>query len=506
MHVQSHRTWACIATMFRAAALASALLAAAPAEGQTIGKDTLIAWGREAYDLSVAQLRVPGSSLFAESANLSGERFGGSGGFAFVWPASIQFRVLNALAELDPAAFANVQRSYSTELQSRYWRWTTSGGYRSGVPNGDLFYDDNAHLVVALADAYTLTGDPIFLSRARATYRFVERGENDAGGGGIYFKENDFGWKDAISTLQAARSATMLYRITGENGYLTDATRLYGWAADTLQWADGRFWEKLYLAGPKAGTLGDHAIVNSAGIGLSCNVELYKATGDGAYIAEAQRIADISVRSYFDPTTFRINDEGFWAFELVDGLIDLYEIDGNRRWRTAVERGLAWLHAHKRDANGHYGLFWGRGGDQTLPLESWNLIDQAPVARAYLSLALAQERLSGDFDRDGDVDGADLLQWQLQSGATTVPGLGADASSDGRVNAVDLAAWKNYFSSGLTAAASIPVPEPAPWPAAVGLASAARLWRRRVIGKRKAESRGRKAESGAAGCADCLAF
>src|SRR5690606_38613141 len=126
--------------------------------------------------------------------------------------------------------------------------------------------------------------------------------------------------------------------------------RLYDWAADTLQRTNGLFWQKLYLSGPKAGTLGDHAIVNSAGIALSTNLELYKATADPAYVVEAQRIADISVRSYFQSSTGRINDEGFWAFELVDGLIDLYEMDGNQRWIAAVERGLRWLHEHKRDA------------------------------------------------------------------------------------------------------------------------------------------------------------
>lgn len=425
-----------------------------------IPQQTLIDWGMEVYNLSVDELQVPGTALFAETASLSGTRSGGAGGYAYVWPASIQFRVLNALTELDATTYAPVQQTFALELRNRYWRRQSPGGYRSGVPTWtDLFYDDNAHIAVALMDAHTLTGELMYLNFARATYNFCLEGEDAVGGGGIYFNEVDHSFKDAISTLQTARAGTMLYRATGEQHFLETANRLYDWAADTLQLTNGLFWEKLYVSGPKAGTLGDHAIVNSAGIALSTNLELYKATADPAYVIEAQRIADISVRSYFQSSTGRINDEGFWAFELVDGLLDLYELDGNQRWINAVERGLRWLHDHKRDANGHYGLFWGREGEQTTVLSSWNLIDQAPVARAYLSLALVEPFLPGDFNRDGVVNGADFLQWQREFGTAIAPGLGADGNRDGLVNAIDLALWKSRYAASI--AAPIAVPEPA---------------------------------------------
>ena len=38
------------------------------------------------------------------------------------------------------------------------------------------------------------------------------QGEDSVAGGGIYFKQFDFTSKDAISTLQGARGAAMLYR------------------------------------------------------------------------------------------------------------------------------------------------------------------------------------------------------------------------------------------------------------------------------------------------------
>src|SRR5690606_30835604 len=118
-------------------------------------------------------------------------RSGGSGGFSFVWPAATMFRALTTLVRIDPEAHAPALRAFADELHSRYWRngpTPASRGYRSSVSSGaDRYYDDNGHLVVSLAEAHLLTGDAVYLSRAIAAYEFVMSGEDDAGGGGIYF-------------------------------------------------------------------------------------------------------------------------------------------------------------------------------------------------------------------------------------------------------------------------------------------------------------------------------
>ncbi len=55
--------------------------------------------------------------------------------------------------------------------------------------------------------------------------------------------------------------------------------------------------------------------------------------------------------------------------------------------------------------------------------------------------------LAGDFDVDGDVDGADFLDWERTLGTTAAPGNFplADGSLDGTVNAADLAIWQDAF-------------------------------------------------------------
>ena len=132
-------------------------------------------------------------------------------------------------------------------------------------------------------------------------------------------------------------------------------------------------------------------LVNSAGIGISTNLELYDATGSAAYLTEAQRMANRTLTRYFDSATGRINDEGYWAFELVDALDNLYLHDHNPLWLNKVKGAMVWLHDNKRDPYGHYGKFWGREGPQVGPLESWNLIEQAAAARAYLYTSTVPE-------------------------------------------------------------------------------------------------------------------
>lgn len=367
----------------------AALPAVAPAA--LIERSQLIDWGTDVNGQTLNTLRIPGTMQFAESANLSGTRFGGAGGRAFVWPMSAQFRVQNSLARLDPVTYGPVLRQFADELHTRYWS-TSRGGYRSSVVSGaERYYDDNAHLAVALAEAYQITGDPAYLDRARQTYDFVLQGEDSVGGGGIYWVENDYSFKDSAATLQGARAALMLHQATGEQRYLNDARRLYDWAKRTTQQGDGLFMEKLFLTGPQAGTVGNFTLVNFAGFGISANLEMYQSTGDVAHLREAQRIANRSLTRYFDGASGRINDEGFWAYELVDALVDLHGIDRDARWLNAVHNGLRWLHDNKEDPNGRYGKFWGREGIQTAALGSWNLNDMAPVARAYLHTALVPE-------------------------------------------------------------------------------------------------------------------
>jgi uncharacterized protein YyaL (SSP411 family) len=245
-------------------------------------------------------------------------------------------------------------------------------------------------MAVALATAYNVTGDPVYLNRAISTYNFVLSGEDGSGGGGIYFN-TDRSFKDSAATLQGARAGLMLYKITGQQRYLNDATRLYTWEKNTLQESDGLFDEKLWVTGPNAGTISRTTLVNFTAFGLSDNVLFYDVTHNATYLQEAERIANRTLTRYFSTTTGAIQDEGFWSFELVNALDDLYTRDGNALYLQKAQDALIWLRNNGEDPNGHYGTLWGRAGTITTPYSAWNLNDQAPVAESYLYTGLVPE-------------------------------------------------------------------------------------------------------------------
>jgi hypothetical protein len=68
---------------------------------------------------------------------------------------------------------------------------------------------------------------------------------------------------------------------------------------------------------------------------------------------------------------------------------------------------------------------------------------------------------SGDFDGDGDVDGADFQEWQRNFGSqvTEFSFSGADGNGNGVVDAADYVVWRHNFNSGENAS-SAGVPEP----------------------------------------------
>ncbi|QDU56327.1 hypothetical protein [Aeoliella mucimassa] len=96
--------------------------------------DDLLDWGREVASEIESTLRINRSSLYAETATLSGNQTGGIYGSSFVWPANTQFRMLNSLTQLDPTTYEPVLRAYSDQLRREYW----SNGYRSGAGPSDF--------------------------------------------------------------------------------------------------------------------------------------------------------------------------------------------------------------------------------------------------------------------------------------------------------------------------------------------------------------------------------
>ncbi|MBX3433657.1 MAG: hypothetical protein KF847_10085 [Pirellulales bacterium] len=377
------RSRCAVATVFYIALQWPLLRAGAQARVTQADLDRYVQWGYETIANTEMDMGRPFSELYWEGRNATS----GHKDFAYVWPLATQFRAYTGYVQSNPAFDPNATirlRKFSDQARSSYWYDSGTKGYGVYPGSSERFYDDNAHWVVSFVEAYRVTGDAVYLDRAKETHQFVMSGEDSHQGGGIYFKETSTRFasnKNTVSTLQAARGAAMLYQATGESRYLSQSLRLLTWAQNKVQASDGMYYQD---ARSPINTLANTPLTNAAGMGILTNLELYDALGDLAYLAEAQRVATALEARYFQG---RIRQEGYWAFEAVEALVELYKRDHNSYWLEEVKEGLDFIRADVRDAKGDYGPNWG-SSYKARELSDWYLNDQAAVARAFFVMGL----------------------------------------------------------------------------------------------------------------------
>jgi autotransporter-associated beta strand protein len=92
-----------------------------------------------------------------------------------------------------------------------------------------------------------------------------------------------------------------------------------------------------------------------------------------------------------------------------------------------------------------------------------NVFDRA-VWKKFYNPASANLGLLGDYNRDELVDSGDYLVWRRMYGQSVVVGTGADGNRDGQVNELDFNLWRNNFgivSQAGAGATTAAIPEPA---------------------------------------------
>jgi len=193
------------------------------------------------------------------------------------------------------------------EAQGRYWSDHSAdghGGFLSRVTSsngasGDLYYDDNAWVGLAAMQRWLVFHDTASIDRARRIFELLRSAWDDDPGhpspGGLFWTQAP-GNRDrnTVSNMPVAELGVRLFQATGDRAYLTDALRFYAWTNCALQRPDGLYLDHLDLHGKIDGRI----FTYNQGVPVGVNVLLYKATGEGRYLAEARRIADVSY-AYF---------------------------------------------------------------------------------------------------------------------------------------------------------------------------------------------------------------
>ncbi len=208
----------------------------------------------------------------------------------------MQLTALTAAARLDPGRYRADVRRCVDALNDQYWSDANGiGGYDDGPhpKPPDRYYDDNAWIALGLVEAYEVTHEQRDLDRAAATLRYVLSGEDDKLGGGLYWQERTKASKNTCGNAPGIAAAVRVYTYTHDRSQLDTAVRLYRWTVKNLRDdRDGLYYDNLSLTGK----LSPHKFTYNTALMIRSGCLLYDATGDAAYLHDAQRSAASSVK------------------------------------------------------------------------------------------------------------------------------------------------------------------------------------------------------------------
>lgn len=216
------------------------------------------------------------------------------------------------------------------------------------------FYDDNVWIGLDMAELHVQTQEQRYLDKAIMVWNYLMTGNDDVCGGGIYWREiPEYTNKHTCSTAPTAVLGCKLYQITKEKKYLEEAIKLYQWLQKYLQDpTDHLYWDNIRSSDMVVGK--DKYSYNSGQPMLAACL-LYEITKEEKYLTDAQQIAYSAYRKWFSLFKSEVLNEDIaiinpgesaWFYAvLLRGFIELYKIDKNREYVTAYEKTLtnAWL-------------------------------------------------------------------------------------------------------------------------------------------------------------------
>lgn len=340
-------------------------------------------WGRESLEKIDEAFWMPRRNLYSEESRLTEGKPRPGGAPAFMWSCGVQLSALVAAAKLDRSRYEPRLRAYSNALDSYWIEHDGVGGY-DVLPNprsADRYYDDNAWMVLAFAEAYEATRDSKQLDRAVKAMDFVLSGGDDKLGGGLYWREKEKTSKNTCTNAPAITGLLKLHQLTGKPEYVKRAHELYVWTNQHLQDPDdGLYWDHINLDGK----IDERKFSYNSALMIRANCLIYEITKNKKYLDEARRIADASVKKWIQ-SDGGVSDGGRFGHLLMGSFLELAKLDKDSRWLKTVDTSLRYVHENVRDPNGHYPNRWDRR--QSEPLEKSMLLDEASAARAYWEAA-----------------------------------------------------------------------------------------------------------------------
>ena len=284
---------------------------------------------------------------------------------------------------LDNRVLVGLEKYFDTQRSPNAY-----ASYIHTAPQSDRFYDDNIWLGIDFTDIYLLTKEAKYLKKAQLIWKFVESGTDNKLGGGIYWCEQKRQSKNTCSNAPGSVFALRLFQATQDSTYFVKAKHLYEWTQTHLQDStDYLYFDNIDL-GEKVNKA---KFAYNSGQMMQSAAILYQLTGEKNYLTDAQNIAKGCHNYFFmdhtpkDGGSFKLIKKGdiWFTAVMLRGFIELYQVDKNKVYLNAFNQSLDYAWTHARDEKG---LFNTDFSGNTRDNKRW-LLTQAAIVEMYARLA-----------------------------------------------------------------------------------------------------------------------
>lgn len=285
--------------------------------------------------------------------------------------------------QIDNTVLKGLDAYYDKRVPAGY------ASYVNSAPESDRFYDDNIWLGIDYTDLFLLTADKKYLQKAKEIWRFVASGMDEKLGGGIYWCEQRKHSKNTCSNAPAIVYLAKLYQATNDKKYLELAQQLYSWTQENLlDKTDNLYFDNVSLDG----TIEKTKYPYNSGQMIQAGALLYKITQQKQYLTDAQNVAHASYDYFFydykQPATGKTikllkTSNNWFIAVMMRGFMELYGQDANRLYVDGFQANLDFAWEHMREQNGLFNSDW--SGEKKK--KSKSLLDQFALAEMYGNIA-----------------------------------------------------------------------------------------------------------------------
>ncbi|MGI6243291.1 MAG: glycoside hydrolase family 76 protein [Prevotella sp.] len=214
-------------------------------------------------------------------------------------------------------------RTGDDKWKTYFDKWYVGVKQKSGGSYFNNYVDDMEWICLTMIRLYENTKEDKYLDTAVSLWNKINSNWNTQGGGGIAWKQTMQESKNACSNGPAGIIAARLYQLKGDKADLEWAQKIYNWQSNNLYNIEsGAVYDNLNAQTGVVNK--DWIFTYNQGTYMGMAYELYKITGEDYYLTSARKAATYCINNLIDTKNKILKDEGNGDGGLFKGIFIRY--------------------------------------------------------------------------------------------------------------------------------------------------------------------------------------